>query len=207
MSKRSTNFIKLLKKCKEEIYERKDKEAARVFLKVKEYVLDGKYSTLRVAPKLVSLMMDGLSDDCISSAFSVSESRVRVMKKQVSDELYRVFGTDFFDLLVDYGSASSKEEVDKRLCIANHVNDNICDYVPDFVISSIDACSKRVIRDISLEDCEDEICFLLKHSKKALSNEIQELEDTKLCFLLGVLNGNIADRGQERIELIQRFTQ
>lgn len=207
MSKRAINFIKLLKKCKEEIYARKDKDAARVFLKLQEYVLEGKYSTLRVAPKLVSLMLDGLSDNCISSAFSVSESRVRVMKKQVSDELYRIFGTDFFDLLEDYGSPSSKKEVDKRLCIADHVNDTICDYVPEFVVSSVCTCSKKDVQGISLEDCEDEIRFLLKHSKRAISNEIQSLEDKKLCFLLGVLNGNIADRGQERIELIQRFTQ
>lgn len=207
MSKRATNFVKKLKNCKEDIYAKKDKEAAKVFLWVQDYALGGTYSTLRVASKLVSFMIEGLSDECISSAFSVSESRVRVMKKQVSDELYRVFGTDFFDLLADYGTASSKEEVDKRIYIASHISDNVYDYIPDFVVSSLVTCSKSDLQGISLGDCEDEVLFLLKHSKKVISNEIKELNGSKLCFLLRVLNGSVADRGQERIELIQRFTQ
>lgn len=205
MAKYQSNFIKRMLSAKKDIYDRRDKTLASVYLSVEKYVKEGKgYTTLKVAKEFVDCWLKGTKDDDLALVFHISTDRVRGIKKQLSDDLYRVFGLDFFDLLSDYVTPSSKEEVNKRIYSALHVTETSTEYLSGDLIGSIRSKMLVSSESYTLKDCEAEIRFLKHYSKKSIKEAMEVLDAGKLVFLLDILDKKV-NNSDLRTELVKEF--
>ena len=185
-----------MQKHKKEIEKNRDKGAAKVWVSVQKFMEDGSFSTYKKAGTLCRLEMTGYSDERIAEYLNIKETTLRVHKRNISIELFNLFGEDFFDLLSDY-DRNSKELIlrTKIVCIKN---DDINKLIPTEITSYID--SKAVgLKDVdySLSSCDDEISFVLRHSVSKLKTEMDLLDMRKLKYVLGLLRsecGTVRDR-------------
>ena len=88
--------------CRDRIYEKKDRAAADVYILVKDFVESGKYSRCRRASELITMQLRGYNDRNIAERYNISAETVRVERRQISNELWSIFGIDFFDRLLNY---------------------------------------------------------------------------------------------------------
>lgn len=186
--------------AKERIKENRDRPAAEVWSSVKDFIAEGQFSSYKKASRLASCILEGYSDSYISRVLGISETTVRVHTKNTSDELYKLFGEDFCDLLVAY--KDNKEEADKR--VNSVLNWNMCSLtlLPEELVNMIGASHKgKVVR---LEECKKEVEFLSKYSLSNIQEEIGRLNKEYLAYLIALLDGSIfnpMDRGELLIKL------
>lgn len=200
------SFFRSMNLLKKQIVSERNKEEGDIWLEVKDLMVSGSYSTYKQCKEFVTMVMSGYNDSYIARNFNIEEPTVRIHKRKISNELYSLFGKDFFDLFDNF--SANKETIKARLINAKSCNITSNDLVPDIitalVATSINA--EEPLSSIDLGFCHKEISFLVRHSLKKIREEFKDLDVLKLEYLLRVLNrqtGSAKDR-QEIITLLYK---
>ena len=197
------NFYSNMKSLKNTVAEKRNRDAAEIWLRVEKLLLDVNYSTYKNAKELVMLTMSGYNDEAIAIKLGISEDTVRWNKKCLSDELYIIFGEDFFELFDNF--IVNKPVIEARVLTAS------------ISLTNTDGLLKRVLPldiimvmsnmytidkgdtdfNLSLSDCKSELNFLIRHSKSSIISELELLDESKLRYIVGLLSnskGNYEDK-------------
>ena len=198
------SFFRNMDLLRKEIVKTKNKEKGDIWLEVKDFILTGCYSSYKQCSELVGMVLSGYSDSYIARNFNVEENTVRIHKRNISNELYALFGKDFFDLFENF--QSNKKLILARLNNAKYCDKSFNDLLPD-VISALVSTSigiEEPLDYIDLNSCHKEISFLVRHSLDKIKGEFRGLDVLKLEYLTRVLNrksGTVNDR-QELLALL-----
>lgn len=202
MSKRRENFLKCLKDAKADALQRKDQGMATIIMEINNFVKGCTYTTCKIGKSVLESCSHGYSDKDTALALGVTEERVRGVRKQLSDELYDVYGTDIFELLMDY--RQNYDIIRGRLDYASHLSDGLHNLVCSEVLRGMHSYGKKSRRSYDLRDCEEEIDFLIKYSVQNIENNLEILDKDKIAYLLEVINGTKGDR-DSRMKLIKNL--
>lgn len=187
MSKYVKNFFRCLMDCKASITKSKNIQAGKVWLMVKDFACKGEYSGYRKAGTLAELTINGYSDTYIAAKLEINEGTVRVHRREISNELFRLFGDDFLALLADY--SNNVEEVEKRTDIVRNFNVHASDLIALEILEIANSYEFEPVQ-FKLSDCQDEIRFLKTHSRKEIRNNLKNLDINKLHYLISILDNS-----------------
>ena len=195
------SFFSTMLKCKKAIYESRNRSAAKAYLKVQDFVASGTYSKCRKAKELISLILDGHDAHYISDYYGLTYDTIRTEIRHISNELWEMFPSDFFDRLLEY-------------------NDN-SDFIDDclYSLENRDLTSEKIIfREVtkeltmkggnpyigsfSSEEFSEELHFLLMYSTLFLKSDIEGIDVEKVFYLMDLLDGK-AGTVTERAELLK----
>lgn len=194
------NFLTKMKKLKQKIAEEKDREAAKEYMKLHNFVLSCKYTTYYKAKPLVQRFLSGASSEQCSIYLNISHSNTRDQLRLISDKLFDIFGDDFFELFDDF--KSNIKEIHKRLYVSDHVDCTSVDYMFVDFLNLLSAERVKQKGDFKAEECLEELKFLIRNSIPNIKSELKTLDPAKLSFLLGVLDGT-AGTIDERFNFIK----
>lgn len=198
------SFLRNMDLLRREIVKTKNKEQGDIWLEVKDFVLSGRYSSYKQCSELVEMVLSGYNDSYIARSFNIEEGTVRIHKRNISNELYAIYGKDFFELFDNF--SSNKKQIISRVSYAKCFDKGSNDLLPD-IISAMVSTSIGVeepLDFIDLDSCHKEISFLVRHSLSKIKEEFKGLDILKLEYLIKVLNrksGTVNDR-QELLALL-----
>lgn len=198
--KRKRNFLKELADAAKDI---DDPEAKAILRQVIEFTLKGEFSGYSKARELIATqsLATGVDDMTVAlgaAYLGIGENNFIKRRTAISNELYSLFGEDFFRRL-------RKVPVDKGLkdLVANVIDGvNIFDYVPVDVVTRAHFASKLEKTDEEVyapQDCVKELNFLRKYSLPRMWESFNSLDMGKLSYLLGILEGKGQARDREGI--------
>ena len=203
MSSYNKSFFRCMKECKEAITKSKDADAGRIWLHVKSFVEGGGYSSYKRASELAKFVIGGYSDEYIANMLGIKDTTVRIHKRNISNELYRLFGADFFDMLKEY--RRNKKEVDRRVKNIDNFKLTSADFIVGDVMAMVSASVLSPISHMDIRECRGEISFLLKHSINNIKTEYKRLDSNKVRYLLDVIDSS-AGSPDDRYYLINLLT-
>lgn len=186
------SFFKNMLLAKDRIGEEKDYNAGLYYKNLEMFVTEGKYTSYRGATKMSRLLLNGYGDSYIANYFGITETTVRVHRRDMSCELYKLFGNNFFDLLKEF--TKNKEILEDRMFVA-HSSDYdrrsfVLSEVINFVATSGATCEEL---DVTVNDCPMELSFLMRYGIQAIKEEMKDLDLKKLDYLFKVLDGELGD--------------
>lgn len=181
------SFYRSMLDCRGEIYKKRDRAAADVYSSVEKFLKDGKYSTYRKANELSIMRLSNYSEEAMAAQLGVNVGTVRTHTRNVSNELYQLFGTNFFDMLSNY--AEYRLKVDAVLYRVKHQGDMAVTHVLPDVVSAVKD-SVTGTRSFPLGECSQELDFLRRYSRSFLSEALKEVNINKLMYLIDILDGN-----------------
>ena len=166
---------------------------------VKGFVCKGTFT--RYKKVNILLRYWGEPDSYVAKMTGMKEGTVRVTRRNLSNELYELFGYDFFTVIRPGDSSSIKEGL-YRLSLAKK-DISSSDYLYRELIDDI-MYGSNTLEGINIDSCSLEIQFLLKHSKKAVQEEMAMLDKNKLAYLIKMLD-NEEGSFPDIYSLVQRF--
>lgn len=187
MSKYVKNFFRCLMDCKSSITKSGNVSAGRIWVLVRNFACKGEYSGYKKAGTLAELTINGYSDTYIAAKLEINESTVRVHRREISNELFRLFGEDFLVLLADY--SNNIDEVEKRADIVRNFNVHASDLIALEILEIANSYEFETV-EFNLSDCQDEIRFLKTHSRKNIREGLKNLDINKLHYLISILNNS-----------------
>lgn len=193
------NFLRQIREMKSIAYQNRDKDFGKFLLELQSYVLAGEYSSYKKVRQLTSWVIEGYSDSYIADALQIKESTVRVTCRSVSNELYRLFGNDFFELAVDF--KSNRDELYRRLNLVEISRNSASTYVLRDVLEIVGEPNEFYNKNTKMYECTDEVTFLKKYNLQRIKKDLDKLDRNKLIFLINVLNG-ISGTMEERLYLL-----
>lgn len=161
----------------------RNKELYSLCYDVKQFVMEGTFTNYKKVKLLLSYW--GETDSYTSSMTGMKEGTVRVTRRNLSNELYELFGYDFFNVIL-IGDKKAITEGRYRLGLASK-NISADKYLYRELISDINFNSEYD-DNIDIKSCALEIQFLLKHSKNTIEKELSMLDKNKLAYLIRMLN-------------------
>lgn len=185
------NFYEKMKLLKEQIISVRDREQAEIWSEIEQILIEGNYKSYRKSRNFVELCMEGYSDFTIASKLNISEVTVRIHKHDLSNELYSIFGDDFFILFEDY--AKNKLNIKKRVLIASQrLSDGRDFLVKSLPIELIGLIKTKIstadtANDFKLSDCRKEVNFLERHCSEAIRKELADLDANKLAYVMNII--------------------
>lgn len=194
------NFFRAMIECKDAIFEKKDRPAADAFVKVKEFVESGVYSTVGRARSIAEMRLRGDDPHIISERFGVAYDTIRTELKKMSIDLWNIFPEDFFVKLAEY--KENKAYVDKVISALGYYGKKAEDLILWDVVRSTKGISGGD-EEYDLSECRDEIDLLLRYSRAFFEVDIAKVNASKLRYLLGVLDGN--GSAVKRVDLIKEL--
>lgn len=156
---------------------------------VKSYIMEATFTKYKKAKTILGVW--GMTYSEASFATGMKGSTIREARKKLSNELYELFGYDFFTV-VGEGSKKAISEGRARLNLAKR-GFRAEEFIPQEVLRGI--LSKAEVgggEDIDVTSCGAEIQFLVRHSKQNIEYEMSKLDINKLVYLIKMLN-NEAD--------------
>lgn len=182
------NFFRVMVTCKDVIFEKKDRPAADVFLKVRSFVEGGAYSSCKRAKSLAEMRLKGCDAHVISEHFGVAYDTIRTELKKMSKELWGIFPEDFFDRLSNYHeNRAYVDEVVSALRFYGKTAEGLLlmDVVRDIRTST------PIGEDVeySIEECQEELEFLTRYSKGFYAKDMERMDKGKLKYLIDTLDG------------------
>lgn len=184
------NFFSIMIRCKDEIYERKDRLAAEAFIKVKSFVENEKYSRCKKANEIAKFSLRGYNVKELAEKFGISVEGAKSEKRKVSEELWRIFPYDFFDKLKEY--RENKDFIENflySLSLYNLKSDNLLLWD---VVDAVRCCDSSNV-NYNLSDLVDEVDFVSRYSKVFFEHDISNIDVSKLKYIVDVIDGNIQD--------------
>lgn len=153
---------------------------------VKSYILEGSFTNYKKVNTLLRYWGD--PDSYVAEMTGMKEGTVRVTRRNLSNELYELFGYDFFNAI----SSGDDEAIREGLYRLSLARKDICadKYLYRELIDSI-VYGSNPKESIDLNSCSFEIQFLAKHSKKAIEEEMAMLDKDKLMYLIRMLNNEV----------------
>ena len=179
------SFFRAMLDCHDVIYEKRDRAAADAYSAVEKFITEARYSSYKKANELCIMKLGKYSEEAIAAQLGISVSTVRTHASNVSMELYRLFGTNFFDMLSNY--AENRLNVESVLYRLKHQNTMAVTYVLPEVISAVKE-RRTQGGSYELEDCGLELDFLRRYSRSFLEEALKGVSVDKLLFLIDVLD-------------------
>lgn len=196
------SFFTAMTMAKDEIRKKKDLAAGEVYKQVEAFVQSGVYSSYKKIKQMVSIYINRGSDKDAALALGISEVTARVHKRNASIELYKVFGEDFFSLLMEY--ELNKEEISRRIDLLSASTTKSSELLPIEIYTRIKGEYKPLKRgDYSINECLQEINFLSIYSVQRALSELSQLDLNKLRYILAMLDGR-AGTTADRYQLISK---
>lgn len=181
------NFFSEMLKCKREIYARRDRLLADVYSKVQSFVESGKYSACKKAEDIAKMSLKGYDARVISEHFGLKYDTIRTEKRLISNELWGIFPTDFFEKLLDY--RNNKTYIDDCLYSLDNFGMTSDKVILLDVVRNINALSDVYSDEEYLtEELQNEFDFLLRYSKEFFENDLSTVNISKLKYILDVLD-------------------
>lgn len=195
------SFFTAMSMIKAEIRKRRDKEVGLIYKEIETFVESGVYTSYKGIATMTQVYFNGGKDKDVALALGISEPTVRVHKRNISNQLYALFGTDFFSLFDDV--TNNEEEIHRRLQMASVKTISPSEIFPIEILTSIDSLSSKQVRnlDYSIDSCDKEIRFINLYNRKAIQRELEDLDKNKLRYILEVLDGR-AGTSADRYQLI-----
>lgn len=150
---------------------------------VKQYVLEGSFTNYKKVKMLLSYW--GEPDSFVTSMTGMKEGTVRVTRRNLSNELYELFGYDFFNAIAIGDKKAISEGVYRLGLVKKDISADkflYREFINDIFRGS------EYNDDIDIKSCAMEIQFLLKHSKSSIEKELELLDKDKLAYLIRMLN-------------------
>lgn len=122
-----------------------------------------------------------------AEALDISSNSFNQRRGRYSRELYKIFGDDFFALVYD---ADGAEKIKDRLVNAGDTRSSREVVLPE-VLSQVRG--KFLERGYFLSDCQEEIKFLTRFSKKELEDHREKIDPRKLTYLIALMDKNVKD--------------
>lgn len=197
------NFLDTMKRCKDEIYNRRNRQSADVFVKVQSFVESGVYSSCKRAGEIARLTLRGYDPMMLAEHFRRSYETMRTEKRSISVRLWEIFPHDFFDKLIDY--KDNKQYIDECLYSIATYETSANNLLLLDVVRDIECSDNFTNEEYSIEDLKDEIDFLARYSRPFYENDKSGLSSSKLNYIVSVLNsnaGNFSTRAKILKELI-----
>lgn len=182
------SFFRGMLDTRDVIFEKRDRPAADVYTEVEKFLCEGNYSTYKKATLLSKLKLSGYDDSFIASQLGVSASTVRTHISSVSNELYKFFGVNFFDMLSNY--AENRRTVDAIVYRARHSRDIATTYVLSDVVSKVRSAPLGDDVSYDLSSCHLELDLLRRFSHPFLDEAVKSVDLGKLSYLVDILNGS-----------------
>lgn len=180
------SFFRAMLDCKAKIYDKRDRPSADIYSTVEKFLLEGNYSSYKNANTLAELKLKGYSDGIVASQLNISDATVRVHVRNVSNELYKLFGASFPEQLADYkNNTSAVNAVMYRLKFLNRKSTSYI--MPDVVSLIKDSTGGH--REYDLNDCSQELDFLKRYSFDFLRGAVGNVDLEKLRYLVDVMDG------------------
>lgn len=150
---------------------------------VKNYVMTGNFTGYKKAKMLLSYW--GEADSFVASMTGMKQGTVRVTRRNLSNELYELFGYDFFNIIA---TGSKKDISEGRYRLGLVMKDISADsFLYRELINNV-VLGSEYNDDIDIKSCALEIDFLVKHSKNRIEKELEMLDKDKLAYLIRMLN-------------------
>ena len=163
--------------------ESKNVELRNLCYEVKDFVLEGTFTNYKKVKTLLSYW--GYPDNYVSKMTGMKGGTVRVARRNLSNELYELFGYDFFEVL-SIGDKKALVDGKARLDLAKS-GFSAENFLYRELIMKI--CSQAEVDDsIDVKSCAPEIQFLVRHSKQNVERELSRLDVNKLAYLVRMLN-------------------
>lgn len=194
------SFFRELSDLRDYVVEVHDKDLALLYKTVHRFVLDCKYSSIKSAQDIVGMLDKGTPTKLMAANLGITASTVRDKVKSTSEELYNLFGRDFF-VLFKSGSADDINTCKERLFTAVNVCRSSSYYVLDELKMSLGYNPNLSYNGVDYADCKKELSFLLKYNKANLTEELEKLSKSKLKYLISLLDGKGEDT--DRYSLFQ----
>lgn len=193
----NTGFFREMSLSKALIAENKNKEAGKIWVSVRNIACKGNYSSYKNASRLATLSLEGYHDSYIATTLKVGEDTVRWHRRNLSNELFKLLGNDFFSLLKNFIiSGEGLDLLESRVFVAKNLEGCASDFLCEDVLVMMNK-QDFIDGEFTLEDCSDELVFLQNHCKAQIKSEYSVLSKSKLSYLIGVLNsqcGSVDDR-------------
>ena len=180
------SFFRSMLDCRSVIYEKRDRAAADIYSSVEKFVRDGRYSSYRKASELATMRLSNYSEEAIAAQLSINVGTVRTHTRNVSNELYQLFGTNFLGMLSNY--AEHRREVNSVMYRVKHQGEMAISYVLPEAIS-VAKGRQSTPKDFPMSDCSREIDFLRRYSREFLSKALEEVDIDRLMYLIDILDG------------------
>lgn len=183
------SFFYNLDKVSSDAYNNHNKDLYSLCYDVKQFILKGTFTKYKKVKIILSYW--GETDNYTSKMTGMKEGTVRVTRRNLSNELYEIFGYDFFNL-ISIGDKKAVSEGRQRLSLAS--KDISADkFLYRELIDTIfcDLGYSDISTDIDIKTCSMELQFLLKHSKRTIEKELSMLDKNKLIYLINMLNNEV----------------
>ena len=197
------NFFSTMLLCKEKIYSMRNRGAAEAYLKVQAFVVSGVYSRNRKAAEIADLSLKGMDAKVLAEHFGLSYETIRSEKRKISDELWKLFPHDFFDLLIDF--KKNQKIVDDVLYSLSVYEIKSGNIIFREVLNSVSVLKpKDYLGKTDLSEFDAEIHFLRLYSKFFLEKDLEGINLSKVSYLIDVLDskkGNLLEKAELLREL------
>lgn len=171
------NFFKQIELAESYMLEHK-KEREYLFLqKLNDFITKGTFCNGKRQKQFLNLRM--LSENEIASLMGCSASSVRRLRMETSDKLYKLFGTNFFDILYTFNGIENCEGVFRVITGEVSLED-----IVNFSIWMLIRGKEFNDNEYPISECIMELKFLAKHSNATLYREMEELDLNKLNYLV-----------------------
>lgn len=164
---------------------------------VRSYVIGGRYYPSTSYPKVISLVVEGLSDDEVADMVGLSRNRTRTLRQEGTKALAAVLPVEFFSL------AHTDPDSAKRLftsAVSLAQEDLELKVSPVFLAKARQLSQgTALVRGKSAVDYPTEVATFLKYSKASMDRDLASCSPEGLAYVLSLLdssspNLNIADR-------------
>jgi hypothetical protein len=188
------NFFRAMLSCKDAIYSNRDRSAAAVYSRVQTIVENGSYSTYKNVKVLAQMKLRKCTDGAIASRLGIEPATVRNHCMSVSNDLYRLFGKNFFDLLSNF--SQNREKVLSAVERAESAGGSAFDYILSDVLTLV---GEEPATPMPIEDCDKELDFLACYSRSFLSSSVSSIDLGKVAYLISVLNGDAGSSSEWKL--------
>ena len=155
-------------------------------VEVKNFIMKGTFTGYKKVDTVLAYW--GHQDSFVSEMTGMKEGTVRQARRNMSNELYELFGYDFFEV-VSAGDSKAIKEGSYRLYLAEkgYKSDN---FLYRELITQIKA-GEESDEAIDVSTCASEIQFLVRHSKQSIEREMSMLDINKLSYLVKMLDNEV----------------
>ena len=179
-------------KCKDEIYNKRNRQSADIYLKVQSFVESGCYSSCKKANEIAKLTLKGYNAHDLAQHFGRAYDTIRTEKRSISMSLWEIFPSDFFEKLVNY--QENKKYIDDCIFILDTFEIKADDVVFFDVVKDI-GVSDYNSRSYEIEELQNELDFLSRYSRLFYESDKSTVDVGKLQYLIKVLNSTNVNSG------------
>lgn len=182
------NFFSEMLKCKQKIYDRRNRLSADVYTKVQKFVEEGSYSSCKKAPTIAKMTLSGFDAKTIAQHIGKSYDTIRTEKRQISNDLWRIFPEDFFEKLADY--SENRSYIDDCIQSLGTYNLSSVDYLIVGVLNDLKSQKDATgLSDCDILDLTNELDFLRRYSKAFFEDDLKTVDVKKVNYIIDVIDG------------------